>query len=204
MQINPVHALLALLRQQAQAQLLEKPLLRPREIFAELAAESNETQFRLALLEKRVADQALFRNLDGSSPEHSEATRMAHKFAAILLTSGSATDAIIQKQSHSHGRAWHHSAHLWQDGATDSFRYQVVDTRAGVFENLPIAQKFTPTSADIAEALFREGEEPEQFARMVIEKSRLVDTDEAQAVWPRLLVLSFGVIVVAWLFKCIF
>jgi hypothetical protein len=204
MQINPVHALLALLRQQAQAQLLEKTSLKPLETLADLSAEAKETQFRLALIEKHVADLAMSRAQGGNGLEMAEATRTTPKFVASLLTSGSSTDAINQKQSYSHGRAWHYKAQLWQESAADNIRYQVVDSRPELLENISVLQKFTPTSVDIAEALFREGEEPEQFARMVFEKSRLADLDENQPGWPRLLTLCVGVLIIALVFKFIF
>jgi hypothetical protein len=195
MQVNPVHALLALLKQQANARMPEKPIVAPRNVLIDILAEAKGTQFRLEILERLIEDRIQLHEHGGDARGAAEAAKTSRKFVAEMLASGRSTDAINQTETQSHGRAWHSHSQLWQDGSVDDLKYHEVDGFTRIQDGaVGVAHKFAPTVEDIAEALFREGEDPAVFARTILARSKLSDEVVQQDVLPRLLLFCTGIL----------
>jgi hypothetical protein len=195
MQVNPVHVLLALLKQQANARMPEKPTVAPRSVLTDILAETKGTQFRLEILERLIEDRVQLREHGSDASNATEAAKRSHKFISEALASGRSTDAINQAETQSHGRAWHSHSQLWQHGVTDDLNYHEVDGFTRIQDSrIGVAQKFIPTVDDITQALFREGEDPAVFARTILGRSKISDDVVEQDILPRLLLICVGIL----------
>ncbi len=210
MKINPVHALLEVLRQQARAsessktkpgtvqdalkqvraQVLDEATVKRGSTIEQILAESKDTQFRLEMLEKLVGDKFDVRGVSsGKEPVNSEKPLSAN------LTSSASTDAINQTAAQSHGRAWHSQPDLWNNAEAEFLKYHVMDPGIkSSGDQIGIAQKFTPTVDDIESALFKEGADPAEFAKIFLAGGRVPFDVPQQGFAPRLVPIVIGVL----------
>ncbi len=206
MKINPVHALLEVLRQQqARAEVQNLAKLKPQQALDQLLAETRNTQFRLEMLEKLVGDRLELRSGD-APPRVAAGERIGNheKPMPANMASSSAADAMNQTKPQSHGRAWHGRSDMWSNSDAEFPKYQVLEPGQKMPESpVGIAQRFTPTVEDIESALFKEDAEPAEFARVFMARAPLSDEATAnQVLGARLVPIIIGammLLVVAYL-----
>lgn len=225
MKINPVHALLEVLRQQARnqisgsskakpgtvqdalkqvrAQVLDEATVKPGSTIEQILAESKDTKFRLEMLEKLVGDNFDVRGVSSGSTASGKGSISLDKLLSANLASSAATDAINQTAAQSHGRAWFSQTGLWNNAEAEFLKYDVIEPGMKLPENpIGIAQKFTPTVDDIESALFNEGADPTAFAKVFMAHGDVPFDVPQQRFAPRLVPIVFGVLmllVVAYL-----
>jgi hypothetical protein len=213
MKINPVHALLEVLRQQSQAQMqaaprvrpgaaqealrqqilarmLEGEVLKPGTTIEQILAEAKDTRFRLEMLEKLISDKFDVRS--GSADGEGRALN-SEKPNPASLASSSATDALNQTAQQSNGRAWHSQPNLWNNAEAEFLKYHASDSGlAGSVDPHAIAQKFTPTVEDIESALFKEGADPAEFAKLFLARGEVPFEQSQQGFGPRYVPIAIG------------
>jgi hypothetical protein len=216
MKINPVHALLEVLRQQARAQvqaapkarpgavqealrqqiqarMLEGDVLRPGTTIEQILAETKDTRFRLEMLEKLISDKFDARSPTTGSTDAVGRAGNLEKPNPTSLASSSATDALNQTAQQSHGRAWHNQPNLWNNADVEFLKYHATDAGvAGEVGPNGVAQKFTPTVEDIESALFKEGTDPGEFAKLFMARGEVPFDHAQQGSGPRLVPLVIG------------
>ena len=217
MKINPVHALLEVLKQQSRAQaangtkvkgatvedalkqvraqILDEASAKPSSAIDQIVAESRDTKFRLEMLEKLVSDKFDMRNVSARSVDIEEGLSTSEKPSAANLASSAATDALNQTAAQSHGRAWHNQPDLWNTAEAEFLKYHVTDPGLNSAEiPIGIAQKFTPTLDDIESALFKEGADPAEFAKMFMAGRNMPPEAVQSGFAPRLVPIAIGVL----------
>ena len=214
MKINPVHALLEVLRQQSQAQMqaaprvkagvvqdalrqqiqariLEGQGLKPGATIEQLLAETRDTRFRLEMLEKLISDKF---DVHSASIDGEGRILNSEKPNPANLASSSATDALNQTVQQSNGRAWHSQPNLWNNAEAEFLRYHASDASlGGSVDPHAIAQKFTPTVEDIESALFKEDTDPAEFAKLFLARGDVPFEQAQQGFGPRLVPIAIGV-----------
>jgi hypothetical protein len=214
MKINPVHALLEVLRQQARAQvqaaprskpsaaqdalrqqilarMLDGEVLKPGTSIEQILAEAKDTRFRLEMLEKLVSDKFDVRTTGSTGA--ADRGVVSEKPNAINLASSSATDALNQTVQQSHGRAWHSQPNLWNNADAEFLKYHVTDGGlSGSSNPQGVAEKFTPTVEDIESALFKEGTDPDEFAKLFLARGEIPFDHAQQGIGPRLVPIAIG------------
>jgi hypothetical protein len=216
MKINPVHALLEVIRQQARAQPIDgtrvrasagqaalKEQLRAEILQASTAgaqttieqilAESKDTKFRLEMLERLVSDRLGIGARSSESAFGAEHLAAPEKPKSATMASSSATDAMNQTVPQSHGRAWHSQPDLWSNAEAEFLKYHVSDSgMKGQGNPIGIAEKFTPTVEDIETALFKEDIDPAEFARVFMARGEVPLDTSGQGIGPRLVPIFIG------------
>ena len=219
MKINPVHALLEVLKQQARGQATENlkakqaaveevllqqmrgnaadtSTIKPGSKIAQILAESKDTKFRLEMLERLVADRIGVRAVSLGRSDVQERLAHSENPALAKLASSGATDALNQTMPQSHGRAWHSQPDLWNNAEAEFLKYHVTDPGVKPQGNpAGIAEKFTPTIEDIESALFKEGADPAEFAKMFLSRGDITFHVPQQGFAPRLVPIVIGVLI---------
>lgn len=218
MKINPVHALLEVLKQQARGQATESLKAKQTTVedallqqmrgnaaenssiksgskIAQILAESKDTKFRLEMLERLVADKIGVRGVSLGPTDVEERLASSENPALAKLASSGATDALNQTMPQSNGRAWHSQPDLWNNADAEFLKYHVTDPGVKPQGNpVGIAEKFTPTVEDIESALFKEGADPAQFAKMFLSRGDVSFEAPQQGFAPRLVPIVIGVL----------
>jgi hypothetical protein len=217
MKINPVHALLEVLRQQARTQAADSAKLKPgtatqealrqqpgaqgpegttaksNSSLEQILAESKDTKFRLEMLEKLVSDRLGVRITSPGSATADERLANSERPTPTTMASSEATDALNQTTPQSHGRAWHSQPDLWNNAEAEFLKYHVMDPGAkGAQDPIGIAEKFTPTVEDIETALFKEGADPAEFARVFMARGQAPFDASSPVFAPRLVPIFIG------------
>ena len=201
MQVNPVHALLAIIRQQARSEAADDGKVISRETVEEILAGAKNAQFRLEILERLVEEQLTVRNDFPALETLAGGNKVSRKTTSLEQATSGASDAINQATRQSHGRAWHLHGLLWDELGAGYLKYQVLENGAGGLDEAVVAaQKFIPSVEDIEQALFSEDVEPAEFARAMLaqaEFSRKNDsTTPAIAMAPFL--IGFFCLLLVW------
>ena len=108
MQVNAVHSLLALLRQQRQAPELNPGSATKVDAVADLIAATKATNMRLAMLEQLLREQHVSVQDVVEKPQVAGSEGAAKKLFVKLASATS--DAINQNQHERHGRSWFQSS----------------------------------------------------------------------------------------------
>jgi hypothetical protein len=182
---------------------VEGPQIKPDSPIGQILAESRDTKFRLEMLEKLVSDKLGVRGTSLRSALVEEPNLTSEKPVPAKMVSSGATDALNQTVQQSHGRAWHGQPNLWNNADAEFLKYHVSDAGGkSPDQTIGMAEKFTPTVDDIESALFKEGADPAEFARVFMARGDIPFERTDPNFGPRFLPIAIGMMmlmVVAYL-----
>jgi len=183
------------LRQQMREPTVEGSQIKPDSPIGQILAESRDTKFRLEMLEKLVSDKLGVRGTSLRSALAEEPNLNSEKPIPAKMVSSGATDALNQTAPQSHGRAWHGQPDLWNNSDAEFLKYHVSDGGLkSPDQTLGMAEKFTPTVEDIESALFKEGADPAEFARVFMARGDIPFERPDPNFAPRLVPIVIGML----------